>query len=142
VPTSTSARSIRGRTDRSSWNSWSRADATKTRKHEIQTEGCFVISCLCGYRRSDRKSARSTNGGNLHMRRVIVAAVAIAWSTSAVAAADQRDDRIRGAAARALTLLQSSQKRWYTRQTCSSCHHQFQPALAYRSARAHGIPFD
>jgi ankyrin repeat protein len=76
------------------------------------------------------------------MRSVIATAVVIAWSVFAVAGADQRDDRIRTSAARALTLLQSSQKRWYTRQTCSSCHHQFQPALAYRSARAHGIPFD
>jgi hypothetical protein len=28
------------------------------------------------------------------------------------------------------------------KQVCASCHHQYQPALAYRGARDHGVPFD
>jgi ankyrin repeat protein len=50
--------------------------------------------------------------------------------------------RIRDAAARNLALFQSSQKHWFEVQRCDSCHHQYQPALAYRAAREHGIPFD
>jgi ankyrin repeat protein len=36
-------------------------------------------------------------------------------------------------------LLQSSQKDWYVKQSCESCHHQILPALAFRVAREHGI---
>src|SRR5262245_37804667 len=50
--------------------------------------------------------------------------------------------RIRDAATRNLALFQSSQKKWFDVQRCDSCHHQYQPALAYRAAREHGIPFD
>src|SRR4051812_1557811 len=50
--------------------------------------------------------------------------------------------RIRDAATRNLALFQASQKHWFEVQRCDSCHHQFQPALAYRAAREHGIPFD
>src|SRR6059058_564854 len=50
--------------------------------------------------------------------------------------------RIRDAASRNLTLFQASQKHWFEVQRCDSCHHQYQPALAYRAAREHGIPFD
>ncbi|HEY4362719.1 MAG TPA: ankyrin repeat domain-containing protein [Bryobacteraceae bacterium] len=50
--------------------------------------------------------------------------------------------QIRTASARALARLQQSQKSWYTNETCSSCHHQFLPALAYQAAREHSIPFD
>jgi ankyrin repeat protein len=53
-----------------------------------------------------------------------------------------KSDRIREAAARNLALFQASQKHWFEVQRCDSCHHQYQPALAYRSAREHGIPFD
>jgi ankyrin repeat protein len=49
---------------------------------------------------------------------------------------------IRVAAARNLELFQASQKHWFEVQRCDSCHHQYQPALAYRAAREHGIPFD
>jgi ankyrin repeat protein len=51
-------------------------------------------------------------------------------------------ERVRDAAARNLALLQSSQKHWFEVQRCDSCHHQYQPALAYRAAREHGIRFD
>jgi ankyrin repeat protein len=53
-----------------------------------------------------------------------------------------RAGRIRDAAARNLALFQASQKQWFDVQRCDSCHHQYQPALAYRAAREHGIPFD
>jgi ankyrin repeat protein len=53
-----------------------------------------------------------------------------------------RAARIREAAARNLALFQQSQKHWFEVQRCASCHHQYQPALAYRAAREHGIPFD
>ncbi len=57
--------------------------------------------------------------------------------------AEPRDAaRIRDAAARNLALFQQSQKHWFEVQRCDSCHHQYQPALAYRAAREHGIPFD
>src|SRR6202021_3948150 len=51
-------------------------------------------------------------------------------------------DQIRQAATRAITLFQASQKRWYSSQTCDSCHHQFQAALAFQAAREHDIPLD
>jgi len=58
------------------------------------------------------------------------------------AAAANRSDDLRSAATRNLALLQSSQKHWFEVQRCDSCHHQYQPALAYRAAREHGIAFD
>ena len=50
--------------------------------------------------------------------------------------------RIRAAAAKNLALFQQSQKHWFEVQRCDSCHHQYEPALAYRAAREHGIAFD
>jgi ankyrin repeat protein len=51
-------------------------------------------------------------------------------------------DQIRDSATRAIALLQAGQKTWYSKINCHSCHHQFQPAMAFRVARAHGIPVD
>ena len=68
--------------------------------------------------------------------------VALLCVTSAWGADNALSNRLRDSATRALTLLQASQKTWYTHQTCSSCHHQFQPALAYHDAWDHGIPYD
>lgn len=53
-------------------------------------------------------------------------------------------DQVRAAASRALASIQKAQAPWYTtnKQVCASCHHQYQPALAYRVARDHRIPFD
>ena len=62
--------------------------------------------------------------------------------SSAAADPAARAGRIREAATRNLALFQQSQKRWFDVQRCDSCHHQYQPALAYQSAREHGIPFD
>ena len=56
--------------------------------------------------------------------------------------AGARTSQIRQAAAKNLALFQQSQKHWFEVQRCDSCHHQYQPALAYQSAREHGIPFD
>ncbi len=53
-------------------------------------------------------------------------------------------DQLRAAASRALTVIQKAQAPWYTtnKQVCASCHHQYQPAIAYRVARDHRVPFD
>src|ERR1041385_4568874 len=78
------------------------------------------------------------------MQKCVVAALAAlvlaAYSTPVASAADNAT--IRAAAARNLALFQQSQKHWFEVQRCDSCHHQYQPALAYRAAREHGIPFD
>jgi ankyrin repeat protein len=53
-------------------------------------------------------------------------------------------DELRSAASRALAAIQKAQATWYTtnKQVCASCHHQYQPAIAYRIAREHRVPFD
>ena len=53
-------------------------------------------------------------------------------------------DELRASASRALAAIQKAQAPWYTtnKQVCASCHHQYQPALAYRVARDHRVPFD
>src|SRR5687768_10769522 len=53
-------------------------------------------------------------------------------------------DEVRAAAGRALTAIQKAQAPWYTtnKQVCASCHHQYQPAIAFRVARDHRVPFD
>jgi ankyrin repeat protein len=53
-------------------------------------------------------------------------------------------DHLRTAAERALTAIQKAQATWYTtnKQVCASCHHQYQPALAFRVARDHRVRFD
>src|SRR5580765_8360534 len=79
------------------------------------------------------------------MHRWIALGIALclpATSLMVAAAGGDREATIRDAAARNLKLFQSSQQHWFEVQRCDSCHHQYQPALAYRSAREHGIPFD
>src|SRR5579872_269459 len=68
--------------------------------------------------------------------------LAILCSASAVWAADSSAGRIREAASKTVALIQSSQKNWYTKESCFSCHQQILPALAFRYAREHGIPVD
>ena len=63
-------------------------------------------------------------------------------SVSVVHAADVAADRIRDSAAKAVAVIQQSQKNWYAKQSCYSCHHQILPAMAFRAAREHGIPLD
>src|SRR5687768_8666504 len=63
----------------------------------------------------------------------------------ALASAQSDDDkRIREAATRGLAAIQKAQANWFTsyKQVCASCHHQYQPALAYRAARERGVPVD
>lgn len=63
----------------------------------------------------------------------------------ALAGAQIDDDaRIREAAVRGVAAIQKAQSGWYTthKQVCASCHHQYQPALAFRAAREHGVPVD
>jgi ankyrin repeat protein len=76
------------------------------------------------------------------MRTRAVVVIGVCLVSAASAARADRSADIRNAAARNLALFQSSQKNWFEVQRCDSCHHQFQPALAYRAAREHGIPFD
>jgi len=74
--------------------------------------------------------------------RAIAAACLCVFCASTADAGSVSPSRIRDAAARGIRLLQQSQKSWYAKQRCESCHHQFQPMIALRSAREHGIPFD
>jgi ankyrin repeat protein len=63
----------------------------------------------------------------------------------ALASAQGEDDaRVREAATKGVAAIQKAQSGWYTanKQVCASCHHQYQPALAYRAARDRGIPVD
>jgi ankyrin repeat protein len=48
--------------------------------------------------------------------------------------------RINESAARGVALIQQSQKNWYSKADCASCHQQILPAMAFGSAREHGIP--
>src|SRR5258708_31935572 len=57
-------------------------------------------------------------------------------------ARDTTPAQIRQAATKALAVIQNSQKTWYTKQSCLSCHQQVFPALAFRAAREHGIAVD
>jgi ankyrin repeat protein len=50
-------------------------------------------------------------------------------------------EQVRNAASLAIAAIQKAQASWYTtnKQVCASCHHQYQPAIAYRVARNHGL---
>jgi ankyrin repeat protein len=63
-------------------------------------------------------------------------------SISVLRAGEPSAARIRAAATRAVSIIQKSQKSWYTKESCVSCHQQVLPALAFRAAREHGIPVD
>src|SRR5580704_16089680 len=68
--------------------------------------------------------------------------LAILCSITALSAADASSARIQEVAGKAVALIQKSQKNWYTKENCFSCHQQVLPALAFRAAREHGIPVD
>jgi ankyrin repeat protein len=70
--------------------------------------------------------------------------LAFSWLPVMASAQEVDAERVREAAARALVAIQKAQAPWYTtnKQVCASCHHQYQPALAYRVARDHGVPLD
>jgi ankyrin repeat protein len=63
---------------------------------------------------------------------------------ASVAAQEADPARVRDAAARAIVAIQKAQAPWYAanKQVCASCHHQYQPALAFKAAREHGLPVD
>jgi ankyrin repeat protein len=65
----------------------------------------------------------------------IVCSVSAAWAGDTSA-------RIQEAATKAVAIIQKSQKGWYTKERCFSCHQQVLPALAFRFAREHGIAVD
>src|ERR1700747_1325407 len=67
---------------------------------------------------------------------VMLCSISTAWAGVASPA------RIQEAATKAVAIIQKSQKNWYAKQGCFSCHQQVLPALAFRSAREHGIPVD
>jgi ankyrin repeat protein len=76
-------------------------------------------------------------------RKVRIAALMVLMAAPGYARAqDEFEARVRDAAARALAPVQAAQATWYTanKQVCASCHHQYQPALAFRVARDRGIP--
>jgi ankyrin repeat protein len=61
----------------------------------------------------------------------------------AVPALAQTEAQIRDAATRGVAAITAAQKVWAnSKQVCASCHHQFQPAHAFKAARDHGIPVD
>ncbi|MEO7143112.1 MAG: ankyrin repeat domain-containing protein [Bryobacteraceae bacterium] len=64
------------------------------------------------------------------------------FSVSALLAGNASRARIQDAAANAVAIIQKSQKNWYTKASCLSCHQQVFPAFAFRAAREHGIPVD
>jgi hypothetical protein len=66
----------------------------------------------------------------------------VAALAAAVSSQEAPPAQVREAATRAVAAIQKAQSTWYTtnKQVCGSCHHQYQPALAYRVARDHGVP--
>ena len=83
-------------------------------------------------------------GVEIMVRRFALLLVALACFSAEVFGQEVEPDRARDAAAKALAAIGRAQAPWYTtnKQVCASCHHQYQPALAYRVARDHGVPFD
>lgn len=71
-----------------------------------------------------------------------VLAVSLCLQAEAGVAQTAAPGVIRDAAARAVAAIQSSQGTYMRKTPCSSCHHQFQPAIAFAAARTHGIPID
>jgi len=61
---------------------------------------------------------------------------------AARAADDAAVARIREAGTKAVAMIQNSQRNWFSKEGCYSCHQQVLPALAFRAAREHGIPVD
>lgn len=57
-------------------------------------------------------------------------------------AAEPSSLQIRDSVTRAAGILQQSQKTWFHKQSCSSCHQQYLPAGAIQLALQHGIKID
>jgi ankyrin repeat protein len=52
------------------------------------------------------------------------------------------EGELHAASAKAIKLIQQSQKVWSTRETCTSCHHQLLPEIPLKLARERAVPFD
>jgi N-acyl-D-amino-acid deacylase len=52
------------------------------------------------------------------------------------------EGELRAASEKAITLMQHSQRVWYTKQTCTSCHHQLLPQIPIKLAREREVRFD
>ena len=78
------------------------------------------------------------------MKTLFLALAAVLIPALAGAQQSEDDTRIREAVMRGLAAIQKAQANWFTsyKQVCASCHHQYQPALAYRAARERGVPVD
>jgi|RhiMethySRZTD1v2_1073278.scaffolds.fasta_scaffold00733_14 ankyrin repeat protein len=79
------------------------------------------------------------------MSRFLYGALIVVFFTAGAASAQTDEDaRVRDAAARGIAAIQEAQAAWYTtnKQVCGSCHHQYQPALAYHAARERAVPVD
>jgi ankyrin repeat protein len=78
------------------------------------------------------------------VKRLVLFLVALCSLPAVSLAQEAEPARVRDAAGRAIAAIQKAQAPWYAanKQVCASCHHQYQPALAYRVARDHGVPFD
>ena len=63
-------------------------------------------------------------------------------SASLAFAAGISPSQLQEAATKAVAMIQKSQKNWYVKQSCFSCHQQVLPTLAFQAAREHGIPVD
>ena len=76
--------------------------------------------------------------------RVLLLACLVGLAGAGPSAQELDRVEVRAAAGRALAAIQRAQSTWYAdnKQVCASCHHQYQPALAYRAAREHGVPVD
>jgi ankyrin repeat protein len=83
-------------------------------------------------------------GGSMTgIRLGVAAAVLIVLSPARSAAQSLDASRIRDAATRGFAAIQAAQRVSRTTQSCTTtCHLQVYGALAYRSAREHGIPLD
>src|SRR5579863_9930042 len=68
--------------------------------------------------------------------------VGLVCSISAAWAGEPSAARVQEAATKAVAVIQKSQKTWYSKQSCVSCHQQILPALAFQAAREHGIVVD
>ena len=78
-------------------------------------------------------------------RRGVAASLVIAWLAVAATTSAQpvTTGQIRDAATRGVAAITAAQKVWASsKQVCASCHHQFQPAHAFKAARDHGIAVD
>ena len=121
----------------------------------IETGDWVMVDADRGIVEIVKKTQRSTGGssdppGGRSMNRLVALGVGVAccrggWRPRCPRRQEARArPQVRDAATRAVAAIQKAQAPWYTtnKQVCASCHHQYQPALAFRVARDHGVPLD